>query len=98
MSKERILKELQEFHECFYDESKANTAELKRKRIEEYIKKSHKVLYEVHEEKLALLDELEELKRDVKRYFELDMGCCELHEIEEYYYLRDKLMKVGKEE
>ena len=63
MSKERILKELQEFHECFYDESKANTAELKRKRIEEYIKKSHKVLYEVHEEKLALLDELEGLKR-----------------------------------
>ena len=44
------------------------------------------------------LTELKKLKRDVKRYFELDMGCCELHEIEEYYYLRDKLMKVGKEE
>ena len=44
------------------------------------------------------LTELEELKRDVKRFFELDAGCCELHEIEEYYDLRDKLMKVGKEE
>ena len=60
--KEKVLKELQEFHECFYDEGKANTAELKRKRIEEYIEKSHKVLYEMHEEKLVLFDELEELK------------------------------------
>ncbi len=103
--KEKVLKELQEFHECFYDEGKANTAELKRKRIEEYIEKSHKVLYEMHEEKLALLDELEELKRDVKltkRYFELQyknqFGHMTQNEIHEMYVLRDKLMEVGNEE
>ena len=98
MSKERRLKELQEFRECFYDERKANTAELKRKRIEEYIEKSHKALYEMHEEKLALLDELEELKRDVKRFMELinHIGNESIIEhITEYGKLHDKLSKVG---
>lgn len=62
-AKEKVLKELQEFHECFYDESKSNTAELKRKRIEEYIEKSYQAIYELNEEKLAVMDELEALKR-----------------------------------
>ena len=44
------------------------------------------------------LTELEELKRVVKRYFDMEEKPCELHEVEEFYDLRDKLMKVGKEE
>ena len=44
------------------------------------------------------LTELEELKRDVKRYFELENKLRELHEIDEYYDLYDKLEKVGDEE
>ena len=44
------------------------------------------------------LTELEELKRDVKRYFELENKLRELHEMDEYYDLYDKLSKVGNEE
>ena len=44
------------------------------------------------------LTELEELKRDVKRYFELEQTHCELHEIDEYYDLYEKLSKAGNEE
>ena len=44
------------------------------------------------------LTELEELKRDVKRYFELEQKHCELHEIDEYYDLYEKLSKAGNEE
>jgi|GEM_PF-3761183 len=69
--KEKVLKELQEFHECFYDESKANTAELKRKRIEEYIEKSHKVLYEMHEENLVVNQKLEKALTRAKKEHEL---------------------------
>ena len=53
--------------------------------------KVYKVLYKA-------LVELEELKRVVKRYFDMEEKPCELHEVEEFYDLRDKLMKVGKEE
>lgn len=43
--------------------------------------------------------ELEALKRDVKRYFELDnKHGCTLREIDEWLNLERKLMKVGKEE
>jgi hypothetical protein len=45
------------------------------------------------------LTELEELKRDVKRYFELDnKHGCTLRDIDEWLDLERKLMKVGKEE
>lgn len=49
-----------------------------------------------------LTDELNELKRDVKRYFELQyknqFDHMTQNEIHEMYVLRDKLLKVGKEE
>ncbi len=41
----------------------------------------------------------EQLSKDVARYFELrDMPYLELHEIEEFHDLEDKLSKVGKAE
>ena len=40
----------------------------------------------------------EQRDRDVARYFELENKHCELHEIDEFYELREKLSKVGKEE
>ena len=39
-----------------------------------------------------------ELERDVKRYFELCSIECKDYSSDEYYALKDKLMKVGKEE
>lgn len=46
------------------------------------------------------LNELEQLKRDVARYFELQyinqFSIMTQNEIHEMYVLRDKLMKVGK--
>lgn len=94
--KDKVLKEIQEFHECFYDYSKSNTAEMKRKSIEEYINKTYKVLYEMHEENLIInqkldkaLTELEELKRDVARYFETT-------NMAEWNELGLKLSKVGE--
>lgn len=44
------------------------------------------------------LNELEELKRDVKRYFELDETDCDVPEVMEWRELKFKLMEVGKEE
>ena len=41
------------------------------------------------------LTELEELKRDVKRYFELDETDCDVPEVQEWRELRDKLSEVG---
>ncbi len=41
----------------------------------------------------------EQRDKDVVRYFELrDLPVKELHEIDEFYDLEDKLSKVGKEE
>ena len=48
---------------------------------------------------LKALTELEELKRDVKRYFELEGNYQKSsHEYHEMEYIKNKLMEVGKEE
>ncbi len=45
------------------------------------------------------LTELEELKRDVKRYFELaNVGDVTEEVLDEFIKIRDKLMEVGNEE
>lgn len=69
--KDKALKEMQEFHECFYDYEKSNTAELKRKSIEDYINKTHKVLYEMHEENLIVNQKLEQALERAKKVEEL---------------------------
>ena len=54
---------------------------------------------EEYKEVIDALTELEELKRDVKRYFELEgnyqKGSHGYHEME---YIKSKLSKVGKED
>ena len=48
---------------------------------------------------LQALTELEELKRDVARYFELEGNYQKSsHEYHETEYIKNKLMEVGKEE
>ena len=44
------------------------------------------------------LTELEELKRDVKRFFELKNNITNREEMDEFWEIDKKLSKVGKEE
>lgn len=63
----------------------------------EVIKKNstNKVDIAIIDDAIKLIKYGGELKRDVKRYFELEQTHCELHEIDEYYDLYEKLSKVG---
>lgn len=64
--------------------------------------KAHAELEKEHKLSIKLFntanEKLNSLEIDVKRYFELLYKNCELHEIDEYYDLQEKLSKAGKEE
>ncbi len=50
---EQVRKDLQKFHECFYDDSKHNTAELKRNKIDNYINEAEATEKELEEYKIS---------------------------------------------